>query len=133
MCIRDRGVLAYGHVPTGFMPEADEGGFVLDYYTAPGTSIAETEREVAQIESLLRVDRDIDTFSRRLGTGLGGDLGQSYHGDFFIKLKPDHARHTVDVMSDVRARIARNVPGVQVEVAQLTVSYTHLTLPTKLL
>jgi Cation/multidrug efflux pump len=113
------GVLAYGHVPTGFMPEADEGGFVLDYYTAPGTSIAETEREVAQIESLLRVDRDIDTFSRRLGTGLGGDLGQSYHGDFFIKLKPDHARHTVDVMSDVRARIARNVPGVQVEVAQL--------------
>lgn len=113
------GALAYAHVPTGFMPEADEGGFVLDYYTAPGTSIAETEREVAQIESLLRVDRDIDTFSRRLGTGLGGDLGQSYHGDFFIKLKPDHVRHTADVMSDVRARIARNVPGVQVEVAQV--------------
>jgi multidrug efflux pump subunit AcrB len=113
------GVLSYAHVPTGFMPEADEGGFVLDYYTAPGTSIVETEREVAQVESLLRMDPDIETFSRRLGTGLGGDLGQSYHGDFFIKLKADHAAHTVDVMNDVRDRILHNVPGVQVEVAQL--------------
>lgn len=113
------GFVAYAHVPTGFMPEADEGGFVLDYYTAPGTSITETEREVAQIETMLRLDRDVDTFSRRLGTGLGGDLGQSYHGDFFVKLKHGHARHTIDVMNDVRDRILHTVPGVQVEVAQL--------------
>lgn len=113
------GIVAYMHVPTGFMPEADEGGFVLDYYTAPGTSIIETEREVAQIESLLRMNKDIDTFSRRLGTGLGGDLGQSYHGDFFIKLKTGHDTPTIDVMNDVRDRILHNVPGVQVEVAQL--------------
>ncbi|WP_413626779.1 efflux RND transporter permease subunit [Luteibacter sp. Lutesp34] len=113
------GVVSYLHVPTGFMPEADEGGFVLDYYTAPGTSIVETERQVAQIESLLRAEPDVDTFSRRLGTGLGGDLGQSYHGDFFVKLKHDHEQHTVDVMNDVRDRILRDVPKVQVEVAQL--------------
>ncbi|QWT21068.1 efflux RND transporter permease subunit [Bacillus sp. NP157] len=114
------GGIGYQHVPTGFMPETDEGGFVLDYYTAPGTSLVETEREVAQIESLLRMDHDVETFSRRLGTGLGGDLGQSYHGDFFVRLVAGHARHTVDAMSDVRDRILHNVPGVQVEVAQLT-------------
>ncbi|MGN6480172.1 efflux RND transporter permease subunit [Luteibacter sp.] len=114
------GIVAYLHVPTGFMPEADEGGFVLDYYTRPGTSITETEREVAQIESILRMNRNVDTFSRRLGTGLGGDLGQSYHGDFFIKLKRDHEQPTSDVMNEVRDLTLHNVPGVQVEVAQLT-------------
>ncbi|MBV8237503.1 MAG: efflux RND transporter permease subunit, partial [Sphingomonas sp.] len=56
---------------------------------------------------------------RRLGTGLGGDLGQSYHGDYFVRLKPDHDRATEEVAADVAKRIGAEVPGVQVEVAQL--------------
>ena len=113
------GILAYIHVPTGFMPEADEGGFVLDYYSAPGTSLLETDRQIARVEQILRMNRNVATFSRRLGTGLGGDLGQSYHGDFFVKLKPDHALSTADVMNDVRENVLHAVPGIQVEVAQL--------------
>lgn len=113
------GIAAYLHVPTGFMPEADEGGFVLDYYSAPGTSLTETDREIAQVEQILRMNRNVETFSRRLGTGLGGDLGQSYHGDFFVRLKPGHPLATADVMNDVRENVLHAVPGVQVEVAQL--------------
>lgn len=113
------GYVAYTHVATGFMPAVDESGFVMDYYTAPGTSLPETSRQVGQIETILRGMPEVDTFSRRLGTGLGGDLGQSYHGDFFVKLKPGHARSTEDVMSDVRDRIASQVPGVDIELAQL--------------
>ena len=70
------GWLAYQHVPTGFMPKVDEGGFVLDYYTAAGTSLDETDREVAQVDAILRALPETQTFSRRLGTGLGGDLGK---------------------------------------------------------
>ena len=33
-------VLAYRHVETGFVPEMDEGAFVLDYWSPPGTSLA---------------------------------------------------------------------------------------------
>jgi multidrug efflux pump subunit AcrB len=113
------GYLAYTHVATGFMPAVDEGGFVMDYYTVPGTSLPETSRQIAQIEQILRSTPEVDTFSRRLGTGLGGDLGQSYHGDFFVRLKGDHARATDDVMSDVRSQIESTVPGVEVELAQL--------------
>ena len=40
------GWFAYSAVPTGFMPAVDEGGFILDYYTPPGTSLTETSREV---------------------------------------------------------------------------------------
>jgi len=113
------GYVAYSRVATGFMPAVDESGFVMDYYTVPGTSLIETDRQLAQVEQILRATPEVDTFSRRLGTGLGGDLGQSYHGDFFVRMKPGHARATDAVMSDVRGRIESQVPGVQVELAQL--------------
>lgn len=113
------GWFAYNGVPTGFMPAVDEGGFVLDYYTKPGTSLTETSREVGQIDALLRKTPEVETFSRRLGTGLGGDLGQSYHGDYFVRLKADHARATTDVMAAVLAEVQSQVPGVEIELAQL--------------
>jgi CzcA family heavy metal efflux pump len=113
------GGVACTRVSTGFMPSVDESGFVMDYYTRPGTSLPETARQVGQVEAILRDMPEVDTFSRRLGTGLGGDLGQSYHGDFFVRLKPDHARPTEDVMNDVRERAESEIPGVEVELAQL--------------
>lgn len=113
------GGVAYTHVATGFMPSVDESGFVMDYYTKPGTSLPETARQVGQVEAILRSMPEVDTFSRRLGTGLGGDLGQSYHGDFFVRLKPGHERPTEEVMSDVREHVEHEVPGVEVELAQL--------------
>ena len=92
---------------------------MLDYYTPPGTSLTETSREVAQIDAILSATPEVDTFSRCLGTGLGGDLGESYHGDYFVRLKPDHARTTPDVTAAVLAGVQAKVPGVQVELAQL--------------
>jgi multidrug efflux pump subunit AcrB len=113
------GWLSYSAVPTGFMPAVDEGGFVLDYYTPAGTSLTETSREVSEIDRILRRTPEVATFSRRLGTGLGGDLGESYHGDYFVRLKPDHKRSTPDVMAAVLAEVQAQVPGVEIELAQL--------------
>ncbi len=113
------GYISYENVPSGFMPKVDEGGFVMDYYTAPGTSLDETGRQVGQIDAMLKANPAVLTFSRRLGTGLGGDLGQSYHGDYFVRLKPDHAAPTEEIAAAVADRITAQVPGVQVEVAQL--------------
>ncbi|HEX7815747.1 efflux RND transporter permease subunit [Dyella sp.] len=113
------GIMAGLHVGTGFMPAVDESGFVMDYFTAPGTSIDESVRQVGQVEDILRATPEVATFSRRLGTGLGGDLGQAHHGDFFVRLKPGHARSTDEVMGDVRERIEKGVPGVEIELAQL--------------
>ncbi len=113
------GWIAYRAVPTGFMPAVDEGGFVMDYYTPPGTSLQETSRVMAQVDALLTATPEVATFSRRLGTGLGGDLGQSYHGDYFVRLKPNHARSTPVVMEATRTAIAERVPGVAIDVAQL--------------
>jgi multidrug efflux pump subunit AcrB len=113
------GWFAYNAVPTGFMPAVDEGGFIMDYYTPAGTSLTETSREVGEIDAMLTATPEVATFSRRLGTGLGGDLGESYHGDYFVRLKPNHARSTPAVMAAVLSEVQAKVPGVQVELAQL--------------
>src|SRR5947207_9360349 len=47
------GFLAFKNVPSGFMPVMDEGGFILDYISPPGTSLAETDRLLRQVESIL--------------------------------------------------------------------------------
>jgi multidrug efflux pump subunit AcrB len=113
------GGIAYTKVPSGFMPNVDEGGFVLDFFTRPGTSLTETERELVQVEAILRSVPEVETFSRRTGLGLGGTLAEPHHGDYFVRLEPNHARPTPDVMSYVRTQVETLVPGVQVELAQL--------------
>ena len=41
---------AAGHMPSGFLPEADEGAFVIDYYTPAGTSLSDTDAAARRIE-----------------------------------------------------------------------------------
>jgi multidrug efflux pump subunit AcrB len=113
------GAVAYTRVASGFMPTVDEGGFVLDFFAAPGTAVTETDRELKQIEAIILSNPDVETFSRRTGLGLGGSLSEPNHGDFFVRLKPAHAAATADVMSEVRTRIESEVPGVRVELAEL--------------
>ena len=61
-CYWVRGCFPIINVQTGFMPNLDEGGFVLDYLTAPGTSLTETEREMGEIETILRNDPAVASF-----------------------------------------------------------------------
>jgi CzcA family heavy metal efflux pump len=114
------GYFAYQNVPTGFMPKADESGFIIDYKTLPGTSLAETDREVKQVESIVRETPEVLTFSRRTGLGLGGtDLDEPNHGDFFVRLKPQPRRPIDDIMAEVLLKIQTTVPGVDADLAQL--------------
>ncbi len=112
------GVTAYMKVPTGFMPVVDEGGFVMDFYTKPGTSLAETNREEAQIDAILHAEPDILTFSRRTGGSLSGDLVEPNHGDIFALLKTPHRLSTQALMDKVMDEIQTQVPGVDLEFAQ---------------
>ncbi|MDD2877277.1 MAG: efflux RND transporter permease subunit [Acidiphilium sp.] len=114
------GVLAYRAVPTGFLPHLDEGGFVVNYQTLPGTSLAESVREVSQIETILRQDPAVATFSRRTGAGLGGDLNEPNQGDIFVELKPLAERPLIwPVMDRIRQKIEAQVPGVDFDVSQM--------------
>ncbi|MGC8808302.1 MAG: efflux RND transporter permease subunit, partial [Thiomonas sp.] len=113
------GWLAYAQVGSGFMPHMDEGGFILDYRTPPGTSLAETDRILRQVEHILLTTPEVQTFSRRTGAQLGGGVTEANEGDFFVRLKPPPRKSIDAVMEDVRQRIETQVPGVKIELAQL--------------
>lgn len=114
------GYLAYSHVGTGFMPKMDEGGFVIDYQTQPGTSLAESNRELSEVESILKRNADVDTFSRRTGIGFGGDFRESYQGDFFVKLIDPSKRPAIQtVMDAIVHEITVKVPGISMDPVQL--------------
>ena len=113
------GYIAFGAAGSGFMPAMDEGGFILDYRSPPGTALTETDRLLRQVEAIITAVPDVDTYSRRTGTGLAGALTEANHGDFFVRLKSTGRRPVDVVMEDVRVRIEREVPGLQVEMAQL--------------
>src|SRR5258706_1781307 len=113
------GWIAFQNVGSGFMPAMDEGGFILDYRSAPGTALSETDRLLGQVEAIIRATPEVETYSRRTGTGLGGGLSEANQGDFFVRLKSGPRRTVSAVMEDVRARVELNVPGLSVDMAQL--------------
>src|SRR6184192_661943 len=113
------GFLAFKNVPSGFMPMMDEGGFILDYISPPGTSLAETDRLLRQVETILQETPEVQTYSRRTGLQLGGGVTEANTGDFFVRLKPFPRRGIEEIMNDVRDKIEKHIPGLQVELLQL--------------
>ncbi|MCB1686941.1 MAG: efflux RND transporter permease subunit, partial [Halioglobus sp.] len=113
------GGFASTQVASGFMPEMDEGGFVLDYVAPPGLSLTETDRLLLQLEDIIRSVPEVASYSRRTGLQLGGGLTEANEGDMFIRLKPLPRRSIDDVMSEIRERIEGGVPGLQIETIQL--------------
>ncbi len=113
------GGLAFLNLPSGFMPTMDEGGFILDYRAAPGTSLAETDRLLRQVEALIQATPEVATYSRRTGLQLGGGLTEASEGDMFVRLKPLPRRGIEEVMVDLRAQIETRVPGLTIETLQL--------------
>lgn len=113
------GALAYRQVGTGFMPQIDEGGFILDYRAAPGTSLTETDRLLQELEAILQADPAVETYSRRLGASLGGDLTEANAGDIFVRLTPPPRAPINQVMDRLREKIESRVPGLEIEMALL--------------
>jgi CzcA family heavy metal efflux pump len=113
------GGVCFASVGTGFIPKIDEGGFILDYVAPPGMSLTETDRLDRQIEAIIRQTPDVETYSRRTGTQLGGGLTEPNTGDFFIRLKPSGRRPIEAVMDEVAGNVQQGVPGMEIETAQL--------------
>ncbi|EGW22608.1 efflux RND transporter permease subunit [Methylobacter tundripaludum] len=111
------GVWLYGRLESEFLPFMDEGGFVLDYRAPWGTSLAETDRQLRQAETLLRAMPELESYSRRTGARLALGISQAHMGDFLVKLKPDRQRKTDEVVADLRKQLHVAVPGIEWEFA----------------
>ncbi len=113
------GGLAWTHVPSGFMPKMDEGGFILDYKAQSGAALSDTDRLLRQVETIITNTPEVASYSRRTGAQLGGGLTEADEGDYFIRLKSGSRRNIEAVMAEVRQKVQSNVPGLEIETAQL--------------
>ena len=115
------GVVAYKFVETGFLPEMDEGAFVLDYTTPGGTALAETDRQLHIVEKILASTPEITGTSRRTGAELGLFATEQNTGDIVARLKPEgqRDRSIFDVIDEVRGKIERSVPRMRIEFVQI--------------
>ena len=115
------GVILMRLVGTGFLPEMDEGAFVLDYFTPGGTALAETDREVGIAERILAETPEIEGTSRRTGAELGLFATAQNTGDVVARLVPRNrrSRDIFAVMDDVRDAITSAVPRLRIEFVQI--------------
>ena len=115
------GYLLYRGMPSGFLPPMDEGGFVVDYLTPPGTALMETDAQVHKVEAVLAATPEVAAFSRRTGAELGLFATQPNTGDILVRLKPRSQRHrsSEEVIAGLRPKLAEAVPGMELEFVQL--------------
>jgi len=115
------GLVFYALLDTGFLPEMDEGGYVLDYRTPAGTSLDETNRILERVEQRIAAMPETQSFSRRTGAEMGLYATEQNTGDILVKLKShaERKRGIDEVIDDLRTWIGLNVPGIDVEFTQV--------------
>jgi multidrug efflux pump subunit AcrB len=112
--------LCFTHTGSDLLPAMDEGGFIVDYIMPAGSSLEETNRVITHVESILRKTPEVESTSRRTGLQLGlAQVTEANTGDISVKLKKDRKRGGEEVIADVRAKVKKAEPVLDVEFPQL--------------
>jgi CzcA family heavy metal efflux pump len=112
--------VCYELLGSDLLPEMDEGGFILDYFTPPGSSLTESDRILQHIEEIVRSQPEVESTSRRTGLQLGlAAVTEANRGDFSVKLKTNRKRDIDEVISDIRSEIEQTEPAAKVEFIQV--------------
>ena len=115
------GIGLFGMVGTGFLPKADEGGFVIDYLTPAGSTLEETDRKIRAIERVVSETSEVASYSRRTGSELGLFATAQNSGDILVRLKPRGERHrsAAEIIAGMRPKLLEAAPLTEVEFVQL--------------
>jgi len=106
-------------LPSGFLPEMDEGSIVLDYESPPGTSLKETDRMLRYVDQVLKQIPEVESFSRRTGTQMGFFITEPNRGDYLIQLKKKRSKTTAEVSNEIRNKIEPALPSLRVDFGQV--------------
>ena len=112
--------VCYNFSGSDLLPEMDEGGFVLDYIMPAGSSLAETNRVISHVEQILRETPEVESTSRRTGLQLGlAAVTEANTGDITVKLKDKRDRDIDEIIAEVRAKVNKEEPALDVEFTQI--------------
>src|SRR5262249_22780617 len=112
--------LSYRALGSDLLPQMDEGGFIIDYIMPAGSSLAETNRVLGGVEEILRSTPEVEGTSRRTGLQLGlAAVTEANIGDVSVKLKRDRKRGSDEIISEMREKITKQYPTLDIEFIQL--------------
>jgi CzcA family heavy metal efflux pump len=110
----------YQALGSDLLPSMDEGGFIVDYLMPAGSSLEDTNRVVSAVEAILRATPEVESTSRRTGLQLGlAAVTEANRGDISVKLKRKRERSAEEVTAEVREKIKKQEPMLDVEFPQL--------------
>ena len=112
--------LCFNNLGSDLLPAMDEGGFIVDYIMPAGSSLEETNRVVSHVERILRATPEVESTSRRTGLQLGlAAVTEANTGDIAVKLRRNRKRGGDEVIAEVRDKITKAEPVLDVEFPQL--------------
>ena len=101
-------VWMYQKVPTGFLPQEDQGMLMVIIQAPPGSSMAYTSQLSDRAESIIDKNKDTDGAFAIMGFSFSGSA--SNQGMMFVSLKPQEERHgkghrASDVVADLSPKL----------------------------
>src|SRR5574344_695059 len=109
-------VILMATTKTGLVPDEDTGTLFCTVSTPPGTSLAETQKVMSQVDAMLASNPAIDSRQAITGYSFLGGQG-SNQGTFIIKLKPFDERGLTEGSMAVLGMIylqTANIKGAQI-------------------
>jgi CzcA family heavy metal efflux pump len=106
-------------IPSGFLPEWDEGTIVLDYLAPPGSSVEGTRTMLKTITDYLPEIPEVEAYSLRTGRSLAHPRTHANDGDFVINLKQNRKRSAFEIMDELRHLIEQKEPNLSPEIFQV--------------
>jgi multidrug efflux pump subunit AcrB len=111
--------LCYQQIGSDLLPKMDEGSFIIDYVTPPGSSLQETDRMVRGILKIVDSVPEVASTSRRTGLQLGlAAVTEANTGDISVDLKTNRKRDVWQIMNEIRSKVTAAEPAVDVEFTQ---------------
>ena len=106
-------------LPSGFLPEMDEGSIILDFSSPAGTTLEETDRMLQIVNKVLDNQPEVEAYSARLGTQLGFFITEPNRGDYLIKLKDKRNKTTTEVSDEIRSKVEEKLPQLTIDFGQV--------------
>jgi HAE1 family hydrophobic/amphiphilic exporter-1 len=101
-------VWIYGHVPTGFIPQEDQGYLMVIVQAPPGSSLAYTTSLADRAEAIIGQNHDVAGAFSIMGFSFAGDASNA--GMMFVSTKPSDQRRgkghsAADIVADLSPKL----------------------------
>ena len=98
-------------IPSGFVPEEDQGYFIISTLLPDAASLERTDGVTKKIEAILKNIPEIDLYTTINGNNLLNNTVAPNAATFFITLKPWEERHktALDIVAEVNALAMKNI------------------------